>query len=109
MADFHAPSPRDDARRPATISMRTDGTVEVRSSQATVSGMPDHTTSAAWRRALRRIDRVVLDADPLADSAIIVGVGHRRPVRRRVTLSTGLGLAAAGVPATVATSAHRRA
>lgn len=107
MARLDGPKHHDDARRTAIVSTRHDGTVELRSSHATLTGQPDHATSAAWLRALRRVDRVVLDDDPRNDSAVIVGVGHRRPIRRRVARSTGFGLAAAGVPTFVLASTPR--
>ncbi|MEL6894355.1 MAG: hypothetical protein AAFP84_22380 [Actinomycetota bacterium] len=94
--------PRDaSVQLSSAISMTDDGDVEIRTKRGTISGTPDHDAGAQWLRTLRRVDSVVFDADSAERSTFIVGVGHRRPVRRHVSLETALGLAAAGIPAIV--------
>lgn len=51
-----------------------------------------------WRSTLRRVDRVEIHRVGAGGHGILHGVGHRRAVRRRVSLPTARGLARLGVP-----------
>lgn len=55
----------------------------------------------APQTGLRRVSwvRIVVDAD--GAHCEVLGVGHRLPTVRRVSLDTALGLAASGVPTVV--------
>ncbi|MGH1503237.1 MAG: hypothetical protein ACRBI6_06765 [Acidimicrobiales bacterium] len=66
-----------------------------------LAARPSHDAARRWCRTLRRVDRVVLHHSDAGWAAAVHGVGHRRPVRCRVSIDTAIALALGGVPASL--------
>lgn len=81
-----------------TTTIRCRITGSARSSVIEIEAEPDEDSAAKWLRTVRRIERVELELWPDDWICTLVGVGHRLPVRRLVSLECALGLAGFGVP-----------
>lgn len=88
---------------PGGTNVLVDGVGTVR-----VDVAPDPVAADHWLRRMRRVDMAVIDADGGA-TCELRGVGHRLPVRSRISLPTALGLALLHVPVLVVVPGSGRA
>lgn len=108
------------AERPVSVERRRrfvtgchdtgDGAV-LTTGEGDAIGVDSPSDLAAARRvrgAFRRVDRVELVVSDVGSAdAVVHAVGHRLPVRRRVSVGAALGLARLGVPTLVETTIRR--
>ena len=80
--------------------------VEVRSTLEVVIGVPKTAASelAGVETGMRRVSWVRIVVADGSTYCEVLGVGHRLPSTRRVSLETALALAAKGVPTVVRTT-----
>lgn len=66
--------------------------------EVTLPVVADVAEARRWSATFRRIDRIEITVTARSFSAVIDGIGHRLPIKRRIPMTAALGLGELGVP-----------
>lgn len=86
------------AIEPDGVRSRLIGLDRGRRVEMAVPAVADSDVARRWLRMVRRVHRVEVRVSGHGVSAVVDGVGHRLPFRRRLPLALALGLGKLGTP-----------